>query len=74
MAKVIGVMGESGAGKTTAMRNLPPKETFYFDCDGKGMNWKGWKSQYSESQKNCDVFWRQAFSLVGFGTEWMGDY
>lgn len=62
MAKVIGVMGESGAGKTTAMRNLPPKETFYFDCDGKGMNWKGWKSQYSESQKN---YWKSdSFSVV----------
>lgn len=46
MAKVIGVMGESGSGKTTAMRNLPPAETFYLDCDKKGLNWKGWKSQY----------------------------
>ena len=46
MARVLGVMGESGSGKTTAMRNLPPKETFYLDCDKKGMNWKGWKKQY----------------------------
>lgn len=62
MAKVIGVMGESGAGKTTAMRNLPPKETFYFDCDGKGMNWKGWKSQYSQDKKN---YWKSdSFSIV----------
>lgn len=45
-AKVIGVMGESGSGKTTAMRNLPPEETFYIDCDKKGLNWKGWKDQY----------------------------
>lgn len=33
MAKVIGVMGESGSGKTTSMRNLPASETFYLDCD-----------------------------------------
>lgn len=46
MAKVIGVMGESGSGKTTSMRNLPPEETFYIDCDKKGLNWKGWKDQY----------------------------
>ncbi len=46
MARVLGVMGESGSGKTTAMRNLPPGETFYLDCDKKGMNWKGWKKQY----------------------------
>jgi adenylate kinase family enzyme len=62
MAKVIGVMGESGAGKTTAMRNLPPKETFYFDCDCKGMNWKGWKEQYSQEKKN---YWKSdSFSIV----------
>lgn len=52
MAKVIGVMGESGSGKTTAMRNLPPDETFYLDCDKKGMNWKGWRKQYNTDKKN----------------------
>lgn len=52
MAKVIGVMGESGSGKTTAMRNLPPDETFYLDCDKKGLNWKGWRKQYSTDKKN----------------------
>ena len=46
MAKVIGLMGESGSGKSTAMRNLPPAETFYIDCDKKGLNWKGWKTNY----------------------------
>lgn len=51
MAKVIGVMGESGSGKTTAMRNLNPKETFYIDADKKGLNWKGWKKQYSHSRE-----------------------
>lgn len=50
MAKVIGVMGESGSGKTTAMRNLPPEETVYIDCDKKGLNWKGWKKQYHDTK------------------------
>ena len=52
MAKVIGVMGESGSGKTTAMRNLPPEQTFYIDSDKKGLNWKGWKKQYNTENKN----------------------
>lgn len=52
MARVIGVMGESGSGKTTAMRNLDPKITFYLDCDKKGLNWKGWRKQYNEDNKN----------------------
>mgnify|MGYP003233703036 CR=1 FL=1 len=50
MAKVIGVIGESGAGKTTSMRNLNPEETFYIDCDKKGLSWKGWKKQYIEGK------------------------
>ena len=62
MARVIGVMGESGAGKTTAMRNLPPKQTFYMDCDKKGMNWKGWRKQYSVENKN--YFSSDKFSTV----------
>lgn len=52
MAKVIGIMGESGAGKTTSMRNLDPSTTFYIDCDKKGMSWKGWRDQYSTDKKN----------------------
>jgi len=52
MSRVIGVMGESGSGKTTAMRNLPPEETFYLDCDKKGLNWRGWKKQYNSELKN----------------------
>lgn len=50
MSKVIGVMGESGSGKTTSMRNLDPKTTFYIDCDKKGLSWKGWKKQYIKDE------------------------
>lgn len=46
MSKVIGIMGESGSGKTTSMRNLDPNTTFYIDCDKKGLSWKGWREQY----------------------------
>ena len=49
---VIAIMGESGSGKTTSMRNLDPKTTMYIDCDKKGLSWKGWKEQYSAEKKN----------------------
>lgn len=55
MAKIIGIMGESGSGKTTSMRNLPSNETFYIDCDGKGLSWKGWRTQYNVDNKN---YWK----------------
>lgn len=52
MSKVICIMGESGSGKTTSMRNLDPVVTLYIDCDKKGLSWKGWKQQYSEENRN----------------------
>ena len=52
MSRAIVVMGESGSGKTTAMRTLNPEETYYIDCDGKGLSWKGWRDQYSSEKKN----------------------
>ena len=58
MAKVIGIMGESGSGKTTSMRNLDPNTTYYIDCDKKGLSWKGWREQYSEKKLN---YWKTYF-------------
>lgn len=57
MSKVIAIMGESGSGKTTSMRNLDPKSTYYIDADMKGLSWKGWRNQYNKENKNytaCD--------------------
>lgn len=52
MSRMICVMGESGSGKTTAMRTLDPASTVYIDCDRKGLSWKGWRKQYSAERKN----------------------
>lgn len=49
---IIGIMGESGSGKTTSLRNLDPKTTIYMDADKKGLAWKGWKEQYNSENKN----------------------
>lgn len=52
MAKAIAIMGESGSGKTTSMRNLDPTMTFYVDSDKKGLSWRGWREQYSGEKQN----------------------
>lgn len=52
MSKVICIMGESGSGKTTSMRNLNPETTYYIDCDKKGLSWKGWRKQYCKENGN----------------------
>lgn len=52
MSKVIAIMGESGSGKTTSMRNLDPAATYYIDADRKGLSWKGWRKSYNAKNKN----------------------
>lgn len=49
---IIGIMGESGSGKTTSLRNLDPKTTMYFDADKKGLSWKGWRKDYNAENQN----------------------
>ena len=55
MANLIAVMGESGSGKTTSLRNLDPSTTYIFDADKKGLSWRGWKAQYNEGNHNYAV-------------------
>lgn len=49
---VIGIVGESGSGKTTSLMKLDPATTFYIDADKKGLNWRGWRDQYSKDKLN----------------------
>lgn len=50
MSTAIAIMGNSGSGKTTSLRNLDPATTFIIDADGKGLSWQGWKRQYIEGK------------------------
>lgn len=52
MAMTIAIMGESGSGKTTSMRNLAPEKTMYIDADQKGLSWRGWRTKYNTENKN----------------------
>lgn len=46
MAETILVIGESGSGKSTSMRNLDPKETAILRVVKKPLPFKGWKLNY----------------------------
>ena len=63
MSLVIAIMGESGSGKTTSMRNLDPASTYYIDSDKKGLSWKGWRAQYNAKAKNYTKTDRQDIVL-----------
>ena len=53
MARVIGLMGESAAGKTTSLETLNPKTTFIVDADKKGLPFqKKVREAYGEDKLN----------------------
>jgi len=52
MANCILVLGESGTGKSTSIRNLDPKETAVINIIGKALPFKGWKQGYSMCTKD----------------------
>lgn len=47
-AETILILGESGRGKTTSLRNLNPKETFIISTTSKPLPWRGWKKGYTK--------------------------
>ena len=68
MSACVGIMGESGAGKTTSLRNLDPKTTYIIDADMKGLSWKGWKKAFNVEAKNyirCNNKEKVAYILNG---------
>jgi hypothetical protein len=47
MAQSTLIIGNSGSGKSTSMRNLDPKETFIINPASKTLPFKGWRKKYS---------------------------
>lgn len=47
-AETILILGESGVGKSTSLRNLNPEETFIICTTSKPLPWKGWKKKFSK--------------------------
>lgn len=47
MSELIGVLGESGTGKSTSVENLDPKMTAIVNCVGKPLPFRGWKKNYT---------------------------
>ena len=45
-AETIAIVGESGTGKSTSLRNLNPEETFIISTTGKPLPFKAWKKKY----------------------------
>lgn len=60
MATTILVIGESGTGKSTAIRTLDPKETFLINVLDKPLPFKGWRKKYTkvteEKGNMCNIF------------------
>ena len=51
MANLIAIVGASGSGKSTSIRNLNPEETFIINVASKPLPFKGWKTNYTSWNK-----------------------
>tara|TARA_R110000782_G_scaffold50974_1_gene110108 strand:+ start:537 stop:1220 length:684 start_codon:yes stop_codon:yes gene_type:complete len=52
MAQSVLVIADSGTGKSTAIRNLNPDETFIINIANKPLPFKGWKKDYTLISKD----------------------
>ena len=48
MADLIAVVGASGSGKSTSLRNLDPETTFIINVAGKPLPFKGFRKNYKQ--------------------------
>ena len=56
MAELIAIVGESGTGKTTSIRNLNPSEVFIISTTGKRPGIRGAKKKYPDVKLSSDGF------------------
>lgn len=55
MADLIAVVGASGSGKSTSLRNLDPESTFIINVAGKPLPFKGFKKNYTPLKQNPET-------------------
>ena len=48
------VIGDSGSGKSSAIRTLPPQETVIINVSGKVLPFKGWRNKYTVYNKETN--------------------
>ena len=67
MSNTVLVIGESGSGKSTSLRNLDPKETFILGVLDKPLPFRGYKSHYKAMTKenpNGNYYATDDFNLI----------
>lgn len=52
MAKLVYIVGKSGSGKSTSIRNFNPLETVVINSDAKSYPFKGFEKNYNDVNKN----------------------
>lgn len=52
MAQLVFLVGKSGMGKSTSLRNLNPEETVIINTDQKALPFKNFSAKYSEEKRN----------------------
>ena len=68
MANLIAIVGQSGSGKSSSLRNLNAAETFIINIASKPLPFKGWRSKYtiwSKDNPNGNYINTSDVSVIG---------
>jgi len=67
MSNTVLIIGQSGSGKSTSLRNLDPKSTFIISVLDKPLPFKGYKKLYSKENKNfyCSDNYKSIIEYIG---------
>lgn len=57
MSDLIAIVGNSGSGKSTSLRNLNPKTTFIINVAGKPLPLKGFRTNYTALTQDVNKKW-----------------
>ncbi len=66
MSNTILVIGQSGSGKSTSLRNLDPKSTFIINVLDKPLPFRGFKKSYNATERNyyCANDWSKVVNCI----------
>lgn len=69
MSNTILIVGQSGSGKTTSIRNLDPNSTFIVSVINKALPFPGWKKKYTQYKSKNEKGEREGNRIVTDDTE-----
>jgi ABC-type dipeptide/oligopeptide/nickel transport system ATPase component len=75
MSTLVGIVGQSGSGKSTSIETLNPKETVIINVSNKPLPFKGWKNNYIQGKlsEGCNYITTDVASTIVTALKFISD-